>query len=311
VTQLRRAAVAILALALTTTACGSGEKKGSSSLRDRIEVNGDFGKRPTIKLAAPLKFANSASWTGAVGKGDRIGAEATAILQLTLADGRTGKTAISTFDRGQHPLEVKLGDQVFPSLAQALIGKPADSRVVVASTADDAYGDSGAPQIGIKSGDPVVMVADILSTDPTSVLDGPTGATLAAPATAPTLTEKDGVPVGFAFAKAHKPKKLTVIPLREGTGPVVEDPDRIAANYLGQVWDAKQPFEDIFSKEPGGFSIGLGSVLKAWDKALAGLKEGARVMIISPPNLAYGSTAQPNVPANSTLVFVVDVLGVG
>jgi peptidylprolyl isomerase len=34
-------------------------------------------------------------------------------------------------------------------------------------------------------------------------------------------------------------------------------------------------------------------------------------MIISPPELAYGSTVQQNIPANSTLVFVVDVLGVG
>ena len=34
-------------------------------------------------------------------------------------------------------------------------------------------------------------------------------------------------------------------------------------------------------------------------------------MIISPPDLGYGSSAQPNIPANSTLVFVVDVLGVG
>ena len=65
------------------------------------------------------------------------------------------------------PLEVKLGDQVFPSLNTALVGKPADSRIVVASTPDDAYGDSGSPQIGIKGGDSVVMVADILSTDPT------------------------------------------------------------------------------------------------------------------------------------------------
>ena len=34
-------------------------------------------------------------------------------------------------------------------------------------------------------------------------------------------------------------------------------------------------------------------------------------MIISPPKSGYGASAQPNIPANSTLVFVVDVLGVG
>jgi peptidylprolyl isomerase len=34
-------------------------------------------------------------------------------------------------------------------------------------------------------------------------------------------------------------------------------------------------------------------------------------MIITPPSLAYGASAQPGIPAGSTLVYVVDVLGVG
>ena len=151
------------------------------SLRERIEVSGAFGEAPQIKIDAPLELTESSSWIEEEGDGDTVGEDATAILELTLANGRTGKAAISTIDQGQ-PLEVKLGDQVFPSLNAALVGKPADSRIVVASVADDAYGDSGSPQSGIKGGDPVVMVADILSTDPTTALDGPTGETLAAPA---------------------------------------------------------------------------------------------------------------------------------
>jgi peptidylprolyl isomerase len=311
VTQLHRAAALLLALTLCSTACGTAEKKQAASLQDQIKVSGDFGKKPTIEIDTPLKVPQSTSWMEEVGKGDKVGADATTILQLTLADGRTGETAISTYDAGERPLEVMLGNQIFPSLTQALTGKPARSRVVVASTSDDAYGDKGSPQIGIKGGDPVVMVADILSTDPTSVLDGPTGPQLAAPAIAPVVLEKDGLPVGFDFARASKSKKLVVVPLREGTGPAIEGPDRIAADYLGQVWGAKQPFEETFTKEPANFSIGLGSVIKAWDTALIGKKEGARVMIVCPPKLAYGGAAQPNIPANSTLVFIVDVLGVG
>jgi len=91
----------------------------------------------------------------------------------------------------------------------------------------------------------------------------------------------------------------------------VESPDRIAANYHGAVWGQKLPFDETYTKEPANFSIGMGSVIKAWDTALAGQKEGARLLVICPPKLAYGPSAQPNIPANSTLVFVVDVLGVG
>jgi peptidylprolyl isomerase len=310
VTRFHLTVIAVLALAFINTACGSAEKKDATTLRNRIKVSGDFGERPALDIDPPLKLTESTSWSEETGNGDKIGSDATTILQLTLADGRTGKTAISTFDQAR-ALEVKLGEQVFPSLVQALGGKPAKSRVVVASTSDDAYGEEGAPQIGIKGGDPVVMVADVISTDPTSVLDEPTGATRPGPATAPVLKERAGLPAGFDFTNARKVNKLTVIPLREGTGPVVEEPDRIAARYLGQVWGAKQPFKETFSKEPAFFSIGMASVIKAWDSALAGQKEGSRVLVITPPGTAYGATAQPDIPANSTLVFVVDVLGVG
>lgn len=314
-TQLRRTVGAALVLTLTTAvtaaACGSATQGDAGSLRDRIEVGGDFGERPRIEVETPLEITRTGSWTEVVGDGDLVGPDATTILQLTMVNGRTGETAISTFDGGQRPLQAALGDQVFPSLAQALTGRPADTRVVVASTADKAYGDNGSPQIQISGGDPVVAVADILSTDPTTVLEGPTGTTLTAPASVPVLEEEDDLPVGFDFTGSRKPRKLLVVPLRAGTGTPVESPDRIAAHYLGQVWGAARPFEETFTEEPANFSIGLSKVVRAWDRALAGQKEGARVMIVSPPALAYGAAAHPGIPANSTLVFVVDVLGVG
>ena len=86
-------------------------------------MTGDYGEKPTIKIDAPLKVDETTSWTTEEGKGDKVGAEATTILALTLADGRTGKTAISTHDQGQRPLEIKLGDQVFPALAESLRGQ--------------------------------------------------------------------------------------------------------------------------------------------------------------------------------------------
>lgn len=310
-TRTRHAAAALLAVALTATACGSGDAPRSDGLEDRIEVSGQFGERPEISVETPLELTESVSWTAEEGDGDEVGAQATTILQLTLANGRTGKTVVSTLDEGQRPQEIRLGDQVFPSLNAALVGQSADSRVVVASTAEDAYGDNGAPQIGIEGGDPVVMVVDILSTDPTTVLEGPTGPEVEPPATAPTLLEEGGRPVGFDFTGLKKPAKLMVVPLREGDGPVVEDPDRITANYLGQVWGGEKPFEETFTREPASFSIGLSGVIRAWDRGLAGQKEGARVMLVAPPALAYGPQAQGDIPADSTLVFVVDILGVG
>jgi peptidylprolyl isomerase len=310
--QPRRTGLILTALLLSLTACGSGtDKKQAAGLQDKVTVTGKYAEKPTIKIDTPLTVKKTTSWTTEKGKGDKVGVDATTILGLTIADARTGKVAISTYDTGQRPLEVKLGDQVFPSLTSSLVGKSDDSRVVVASTSDDAYGDQGAAQIGIKSGDSLVMVADILSTDPTKVLDGPTGATLKAPATAPRLETSGDDLSGLDFSGLTKPTRYAAIQLREGTGPAIENPDRIAADYIGQVWGAKEPFNNTYGKEPARFSIGLGGVIKAWDQGLSGLKEGARVMLICPPSTAYGKAAQPGIPAGSTLVFVIDVLGVG
>jgi peptidylprolyl isomerase len=311
VTQLHLVATALVAVALTASACGTGTRR-ETSLQDQVQVTGAFKARPTLRFKAPLSIEKSESWVTQVGRGDRVGAASTVILQLTITNGRTGKPAVSTLDKGQRPLDIRLGNQVFPSLAQALVGQRDHSRVVVASTPEDAYGSNGAPQVGLEADDPVLMVADILSTDPTTVLTSPTGATGTPPATAPRLVLADGVPARFDFTGARKPRKLVVIALREGTGPVVESPDRVAVDYLLQVWGAPEPVQETFSKEPTLISIGTSSgAIKAWDTALVGAKEGSRLLILAPPELAYGATAQQDIPSGSTLAFVVDVLGVG
>ncbi|MCW2867664.1 MAG: peptidylprolyl isomerase, FKBP-type [Marmoricola sp.] len=304
--------MAALALTATATACGSQVQAPAPSLKDRVSVSGSFGERPSIRIKAPLTLKETSSWVTRSGSGDEVvGAASTAILQLTIADGRTGRTAISTRDAGQRALEVKMGDQVFPSLAQALTGKPTGSRVVVASTAKDAYGSQGSPQIGIKPGDPVVIVADVLSTDPSKLVTTPSGTTHALPRGLPRIVEAGGQPARLDFGTRRKPARYRAVVLSEGTGRTVTDPDRVAVKYVGQVWGAPKPFEETYTGRPALVSIGLGSVIKAWDRALVGLKEGSRVMIVCPPALAYGATAQGQIPAGSTLVFVVDVLGVG
>lgn len=300
----------VIVLALTAAGCGS-EKQRAATARQSVDVSGAFATKPRIHIDAPLKVSKTSSWVLERGNGDKVTSQATAILQLTLADGRTGKTAISTFDQGGRPLEVTLGDQVFPSLVKALTGARAGSRVVVASSSRDAYGDRGAPQIGIKAGDPVVMVADVVSTDPTSVMHGPDGATADPPRGMPQLKESGGTPTGFDFTRRRPPHGLVSYELRKGTGQQVKAPARVTVNYLGVVWGGQKPFDESYTKQPTSFSVGLGSVIKCWDRGLDGVREGARVVLVCPPRLAYGKNPQPHIPGNSTLVFVVDVLGVG
>ncbi|MFJ9468997.1 FKBP-type peptidyl-prolyl cis-trans isomerase [Streptomyces caniferus] len=113
----------------------------------------------------------------------------------------------------------------------------------------------------------------------------------------PTVDKGEGSP----------PKKLQVKVLKKGDGPEVKKGEALNANYLGQTWDGKA-FDNSWDRgAPATFEIGSGKVIKGWDEGLVGQKLGSRVELVIPPDKGYGAQAQQNIPANSTLVFVVDL----
>ncbi|OKK15291.1 peptidylprolyl isomerase [Streptomyces sp. CB00455] len=116
----------------------------------------------------------------------------------------------------------------------------------------------------------------------------------------PTLSKGQGEP----------PKELKVETLSEGTGPVLKKGDIAQVNYLGQVWDGKEPFDASFGKgKPFDVTIGAGMVIKGWDQGLEGRKVGSRVELVIPPALGYGEQGSGDkIKPNATLVFVVDIV---
>jgi peptidylprolyl isomerase len=54
--------------------------------------------------------------------------------------------------------------------------------------------------------------------------------------------------------------------------------------------------------------LSLLQVIKGWQEGLLGVPVGSQVLLVIPPELAYGSEDKPNIPPNSTLIFVVDIV---
>jgi peptidylprolyl isomerase len=212
------------------------------------------------------------------------------------------------------PSQVAMNEkEFFKVIIDSLVGKPQGSRVAIAATVKDVWGSAGAPQLKLKPSDTVLFVIDVLSVEPKDVLSGPKGTKVAAPANAPKVQESGGKVTGIDFSQAPKkaPSKLQVIPLVKGDGPAAKAGRLVTFNYYGAVWGSKKPFDSSFSRgAPVPFGVGVKGLIPAWDKVIPGLKQGSRVLIIAPPGDAYGAQAQSGIPANSTLTFVVDVLGV-
>jgi peptidylprolyl isomerase len=320
--SVRRAFVLLLAsLMLLLAACGGGgdtstKKKSDVDMGDKITgltVTGKFGAQPTVKVAKAVKADKPETQVITAGTGKPVVANKKAMFDIYLAKGSDGSKLYSDLDRGT-PTQVSMQEnQFFKVVIDSLVGKPQGSRVAIAATVKDVWGAAGVPQLKLKTTDTVLFVIDVLSVEPTNVLSGPKGAEVSAPATAPKVEQSGSKVTGIDFSKAPKkaPTKLEVIPLVKGTGPAAKSGHLVTFNYYGAVYGAKKAFDSSFSRgAPVPFGVGVNGLIPAWDKVIPGLKQGSRVLIIAPPKYAYGSRKQQNIPANSTLTFVVDVLGV-
>jgi FKBP-type peptidyl-prolyl cis-trans isomerase FkpA len=64
--------------------------------------------------------------------------------------------------------------------------------------------------------------------------------------------------------------------------------------------------------EPFSFKLGAGEVIAGWDLGVARMSIGDKVRLTIPPELAYGPAGYPGaIPPNATLVFEVELLGIG
>jgi len=106
--------------------------------------------------------------------------------------------------------------------------------------------------------------------------------------------------------------QLQIIDEVVGTGATAAAGDSVTVNYVGSLTNGTI-FDASANHGTTGFSfnLGAGQVIQGWDQGIVGMKEGGKRKLVIPASLAYGSRAVGGViPANSTLVFEVELLKV-
>lgn len=113
-----------------------------------------------------------------------------------------------------------------------------------------------------------------------------------------------------SFSAPTEFKKAVII---QGKGETVKVGDSVTVHYTGWVWGASfgSPFDSSWNNgKPATFTLTNGGLISGFIKALDGATVGSQIIASLPPAEGYGAQGNGTIPANSTLVFVIDILGI-
>jgi len=99
--------------------------------------------------------------------------------------------------------------------------------------------------------------------------------------------------------------------IKVGTGAEAKSSSHVTVHYTGWLTSGKKFDSSVDAGKPFDFTIGRGDVIKGWEEGVAGMKVGGKRQLRIPPELGYGASGYPGViPANATLIFDIQLLGV-
>lgn len=155
---------------------------------------------------------------------------------------------------------------------------------------------------------------------------GPVANESPGPAASPSVSPgADDFNAGSGLPGVTYPDGLKIINVTVGTGDTAKLGTIVTVQYTGWLTNGTQfdssrqagrgPFKVLLSQDqalcqnpPTGSDYTC--VIQGWTEGIQGMKVGGKRKLIIPPALAYGSRAQGPIPANSTLVFMVELVSV-
>jgi len=119
-------------------------------------------------------------------------------------------------------------------------------------------------------------------------------------------------PPPVTFPTGPAPSKLVTRTLHAGTGRAIMPGDSVRVHYAGYLWSTHAVFDESYSRgAPPEFPIGRGMLIRGWDQGMIGMRVGEQRMLIIPPSMGYGAHGHPpTIPANETLIFVVELVAI-
>jgi len=112
------------------------------------------------------------------------------------------------------------------------------------------------------------------------------------------------------FIEGPAPADLVITDIEVGSGEEAKPGDRVDVHYVGVDFETGEEFDSSWSR---GESIRfpLAGLIRGWQEGIPGMRVGGRRQLVIPPEQAYGPAGSGHRLGGRTLVFVIDLLGVG
>jgi peptidylprolyl isomerase len=278
---------------------------GSSA--DSIKVEGAKGEVPTVSFATPLVSKGVETKVISEGTGPKITGDQLAEFEFVGVNAGTGKVFQATKFDGTDAVSQYLKAGGSPDFCAALAGVREGSRVAVLFPAKIAHQNQGIADLEIGPNDGIVFMFDITRV----FLPYAVGDEQPAQSGMPTVVRATSGQPGVTIPKTDAPKELKVSTLIQGRGAEVKADQTVEVHYSGFLWKDGSQFDSSWQNgQPVDFPLTKGSLIDGFLEALIGQKVGSQVLAVIPPDKGYGNQENGAIPAGSTLVFVIDILGI-
>jgi FKBP-type peptidyl-prolyl cis-trans isomerase FkpA len=97
---------------------------------------------------------------------------------------------------------------------------------------------------------------------------------------------------------------------KEGVGEEVKAGDTVEVHYTGTLTNGQKFDSSVDRDQTFSFTVGAGRVIQGWEQGLLGMKEGGVRKLTIPPSLGYGNQTVGPIPANSTLIFEIELISI-
>lgn len=273
----------------------------------KIEASTDLKAKPDAKFPTPLTSTKIESKVIVEGKGIKFTGGQSIEMEYQIYNAGTGALIQgSSFNGTDYATQYsKPGEH--PDFCNALAGAREGSRVAMLFPPAFAHNNQGIPEMKVSATDSLLFIFDLKKV----MLHQAAGDDQMPQSGMPNIVfTTDGLP-GLTLPKFDAPTETRVETLIKGRGAEVKKDQVVTINYAGFVWDSGVKFESSWDNgEPTQFQVSDGQLIPGFLKALVGQKIGSRVVAVIPPKDAYGNQDQGLIPANSTLIFVIEILGV-